>query len=347
MSQKGLAPILIVLIIAALVGGYLIYQNQPKPTPPSQPTTQPSPTPTTKPVPNGAAETANWKTYKNSNLGLEFKYPPNSVSFQEENVDENHRFDRIELSFDKNSCNSHYCEGIYIDIDKIRRDVDIVDTLEQALKAGYAGMGGPYLSEKTDSLTVGGVRALSQFTEFDSESKTYDVAILKGDFFYKFTLFSKNINISKYKSILDSLLSTVKFIKITQPLDQQTKNSAIPIPSGNTLTLSGQVYRDDNCNMRKDINESGVANVEVSIVKKPEYNSLAILKTDANGMYKFTKTISKNESITIQPIATSLPGYQANPVFRPDFGTTVFSSSKLNATVDLDQLPTEGIKNCK
>jgi len=34
MNQKGLAPILIVLILAALVGGYLIYQNQSKTTPP-------------------------------------------------------------------------------------------------------------------------------------------------------------------------------------------------------------------------------------------------------------------------------------------------------------------------
>lgn len=33
MSQKGLAPILIILILAALVGGYLVYQNQAKPAP--------------------------------------------------------------------------------------------------------------------------------------------------------------------------------------------------------------------------------------------------------------------------------------------------------------------------
>lgn len=47
MSQKGLAPILIVIIIAILIGGYFIYQNQAKPAPPPQQTTQPSPTPVT------------------------------------------------------------------------------------------------------------------------------------------------------------------------------------------------------------------------------------------------------------------------------------------------------------
>lgn len=44
MNQKGLAPILIVIILATLAGGYLVYQNQPKPTPSPQPTTQPLPT---------------------------------------------------------------------------------------------------------------------------------------------------------------------------------------------------------------------------------------------------------------------------------------------------------------
>ncbi len=33
MSQKGLTPILIVLILAGLVGGYFVYQNQTKPAP--------------------------------------------------------------------------------------------------------------------------------------------------------------------------------------------------------------------------------------------------------------------------------------------------------------------------
>jgi len=66
MTQKGLAPILIVLILAALVGGFLVYQNQSKPA--SVPTTlvtQPSPTPD---------ETANWKTYKSA-CGFSLQYP--------------------------------------------------------------------------------------------------------------------------------------------------------------------------------------------------------------------------------------------------------------------------------
>lgn len=70
MSQKGLAPILIVLILAVLIGGYLVYQNQPKPTPSPQPTNQLSP---------ASDETANWKTYTNSKYGFSFKYPSDLV----------------------------------------------------------------------------------------------------------------------------------------------------------------------------------------------------------------------------------------------------------------------------
>lgn len=70
-KQKGLAPLLIVVIIALAVSGYLIYQKKatsnPIPTPLPQQTPQPSPSP--------ADETANWKTYTNAKLGYSFKYP--------------------------------------------------------------------------------------------------------------------------------------------------------------------------------------------------------------------------------------------------------------------------------
>lgn len=63
--QKGIAPILIVLLIALTVGGYLLYQNQSKPAPVQQ-ATQPTPTPD---------ETASWKTYKNDQFNFELRLP--------------------------------------------------------------------------------------------------------------------------------------------------------------------------------------------------------------------------------------------------------------------------------
>lgn len=72
MNQKGLAPILIVLILAFLVGGYLVYQKQPKPTPsPSAPSTT-----SYTPQPSPVNETANWKIYTSNKYRFSFKYNP-------------------------------------------------------------------------------------------------------------------------------------------------------------------------------------------------------------------------------------------------------------------------------
>lgn len=68
--EAGFAPILIVVIIAALVGGFLIYQNQTKPVLPVKQVVQPLPK---------VDETANWKTYSNTKSGFELKYPQNWI----------------------------------------------------------------------------------------------------------------------------------------------------------------------------------------------------------------------------------------------------------------------------
>lgn len=74
--EAGFAPILIVILIALAVGGYLIYQKQTKPV------FQSSPSPVATPVASSSAETinpdsigANWKTYKNSQSKYTLKYP--------------------------------------------------------------------------------------------------------------------------------------------------------------------------------------------------------------------------------------------------------------------------------
>lgn len=93
--QKGLAPILIVLLIALGIGGYFIYKINNPPAPsitgpvgillwdrikqvkpaPASPNTQPTPQPS--PRPSGNVETANWKTYTNKESGYSFMYPQN------------------------------------------------------------------------------------------------------------------------------------------------------------------------------------------------------------------------------------------------------------------------------
>ncbi len=82
-AQKGLVPLLmVVLISAALLGGYFIYQRQNVTSPQQivQPST-PSPSDASR-EPTGSAETANWKTYTykihgDSKYHFQIKYPNN------------------------------------------------------------------------------------------------------------------------------------------------------------------------------------------------------------------------------------------------------------------------------
>lgn len=102
MNQKGLAPVLIIVLLAvAALGGYFIYQQQIKPnlvactmdakicpdgsavsrtSPKCEfapcPTSQSSPTPSDETA-NPDSIGANWKTYTNKQLGFSLKYPPN------------------------------------------------------------------------------------------------------------------------------------------------------------------------------------------------------------------------------------------------------------------------------
>ena len=70
MNKKGFTPILIVLLIAAVLVGYLIYSGKI-----NLPQKQIIETPksSTNPAPTGAGETANWKIYQGE--GFTFKYP--------------------------------------------------------------------------------------------------------------------------------------------------------------------------------------------------------------------------------------------------------------------------------
>ncbi|MDO8570373.1 MAG: PsbP-related protein [Candidatus Daviesbacteria bacterium] len=68
MKQKGLAPLLVIVLVAVIaVGGYLLYQKQTKPV--SQLVVQPTPI--------SAEESTDWKTYTNEKYNYQFDYPTN------------------------------------------------------------------------------------------------------------------------------------------------------------------------------------------------------------------------------------------------------------------------------
>lgn len=85
-NQKGLAPILIIVLIVLGIGGYFIYQNQTKSIPQTQPTIQPSPTPQETPASNIQSSPSSasvskpntksgWKSYNHSKIGFSYQLP--------------------------------------------------------------------------------------------------------------------------------------------------------------------------------------------------------------------------------------------------------------------------------
>ncbi len=83
--QKGIAPILIVILLAALVAGYLIWSgysnNRTKPIPTTQTAqvTNPPSTSTSTATPSSSQtpnETTNWKIYVSKERGFSIEYPP-------------------------------------------------------------------------------------------------------------------------------------------------------------------------------------------------------------------------------------------------------------------------------
>lgn len=186
MSQKGLAPILIVILIAALIGGYLLYQNQNKPTPQSSP----------NPVTSNSAETANWKTYTNDRYGFSFKYPQDYTIkklvekvFLIENKDKN----SFELWVYENPNNLSL------------KDYESKNTGE---KTGF----GPFVYYPTaEPVKFQNFEAYYTNEEIQCLSKCGSYIWITKDKIYKLT--GSSINKPDQKQILDQILSTFKFIQ--------------------------------------------------------------------------------------------------------------------------------------
>lgn len=89
MKQKGLAPIVIIILVAVALGmsGYLIYSKQAKPTTPLQRVTKATPAVSTLPAESSSsAETSNWKAYINGKMKFSLKIPPLWFSHPENKV---------------------------------------------------------------------------------------------------------------------------------------------------------------------------------------------------------------------------------------------------------------------
>jgi len=221
--QKGFTPILIVLILAALVGGYLIYQNQPKPIPSPSLITQPSPTPD---------KTANWKTYTSKRANFLFQYPSSwpiaaatDGQLKESNILQEKDYGDIEsINFEKEWSRSAGGPSLgYIIVQKIKgmntlddytETIDKETVLEGTAK-GRVVIPAPEIT----NTSIGGEPAISindkvkpQFSAHD-----YEYIVVKDGLVYKIALILNPAYIAEesrasYIEEFNKILSTFKFL---------------------------------------------------------------------------------------------------------------------------------------
>jgi hypothetical protein len=112
-----------------------------------------------------------------------------------------------------------------------------------------------------------------------------------------------------------------------------------------SITLSGQLYQDLNCNNNKDSGEGGVNTpATINIFKMPEFSVYATITSDNNGNFSYSGKIKENEQLTLKPIPVSPAGYKSNPHYNdPELS---FNSSNRSRQINIPQVPNENVDAC-
>lgn len=124
-------------------------------------------------------------------------------------------------------------------------------------------------------------------------------------------------------------------------LDCGTKQ--VIVPQGMSLTLSGQVYKDKNCNGTKDGGEDGIPGIEVHLTKLPERIQYATVTTDSSGNYRYSKNWLGEDTLVLELYQQYVLSQYAKSA--PTVAVTL-SSTNQSATVDLPLVPEENVMVC-
>lgn len=112
-----------------------------------------------------------------------------------------------------------------------------------------------------------------------------------------------------------------------------------------TVTVSGQLYEDINCNSSKDSGEQPVsATATINIAKLPEWYTDGTTSSDSSGNFSYSKTINENETIqfNVGPVAPS--GYKSNPHATAPQPT--LNNSQKSASFDIPLVPNAYVSAC-
>lgn len=182
--QAGFAPILIVILVAAaLLGGYFIYQKST-----NKPTSSPEPSPLSTKAPSEVEDPiTKWKTYQDIRERYTFRYPP-EWQLTSDNIDKQTGYARF----------SYWESG---------KKYDVI--------IGAYGHGGPKADDsKSDTLTYANL-SYSQDSWIKNNKPFYVVArpnvTVKGDWGGNMEINLPDNNPEKYLELFHQALSTFKF----------------------------------------------------------------------------------------------------------------------------------------
>ena len=202
--QRGFIPILIVILIAVLVGGYFVYTNSQTKTPTS--TIHPSPSPVdASSAPSGTDETANWKTFTYSSNTFSFKYPDNITPHEL-----NSQYTDVSVSFKHptSADGCELCDGYLLSFKQGNLNQQSLRQIaEKALKekGGYGT-----ITKPLESISIGN---FSGFT-FSYTVQVGSTIIYLSDGKGNFIEITKSIDDPQnrgYEKIVNNILSTFRF----------------------------------------------------------------------------------------------------------------------------------------
>lgn len=131
-------------------------------------------------------------------------------------------------------------------------------------------------------------------------------------------------------------------VKISDGSFTDICTKTISVPQGINVTLSGQVYSDNNCSDSKDPGEGGVAGLSMDIEKLPERDKWDTVTSDSNGNYKFSRNIQSDYSLNVEPYFVAPTGYKIHKWA----GSVILNSSNKSVTLDIPLVPAEVSGSC-
>ncbi len=120
-------------------------------------------------------------------------------------------------------------------------------------------------------------------------------------------------------------------------------SKSVTIPYGFTVSFTGQVYRDENCNNFQEPNEGGLSGVQINFFNEPEFTLYKTLYSDSNGYFNLTATLASGQSLNLKASAVALPYYKIN--YSPPGASLNATQSTINKNLPL--VPAENIGLCQ